>query len=161
MLVHILNKLLRNFILVLLRHPGLLTLECYRTIKKQNNKGSQCDDLIIVVDHKPLTKILGDRTLDEIANNRLFRLKQRTLPWIFEIYWMPGKGNSFGDATSQHPVTSEAMNDNEISGFAATVNLLLESDEDQFEGIAMVKLKSELNKVKAVRYRKTGNTERI
>ena len=108
-----------------------------------------CDDLIVVVDHKPLTKILGGRTLDEIANTRLFRLKQRTLPWIFKIYWMPGKGNSFGDATSRHPVTSEAMDD-EIRGFAATVNLLLESDEDQFEGIAMVKLKSELNKVKAV-----------
>ena len=59
-----------------------------------------CDDLIVVGDHKPLTKILGDRTLDEIANIRLFRLKQRTLPWIFEIYWMPRKGNSFHDILS-------------------------------------------------------------
>ena len=39
-----------------------------------------CEDLIVVTDHKPLVKILGDRTLDEITNTRLFRLKQRTLP---------------------------------------------------------------------------------
>ena len=37
-----------------------------------------CDDLLVVTDHKPLTKILGDRMLDEIHNTRLFRLKQRT-----------------------------------------------------------------------------------
>ena len=48
-----------------------------------------CDDLVVVVDHKPLTKVLGDRTLDEIPNPRLFRIKQRTLPWIYQIYWMP------------------------------------------------------------------------
>ena len=38
-----------------------------------------CDNLLVVTDNKPLTKIFGDRTLDEIANPRLFRLKQRTL----------------------------------------------------------------------------------
>ena len=39
-----------------------------------------CLDLLVVTDHKPLVKIFGDRTLDEIHNTRLFRLKQRTLP---------------------------------------------------------------------------------
>ena len=34
-----------------------------------------CDNLIVVTDHKPLVKIFGDRTLDEISNSRLFRLK--------------------------------------------------------------------------------------
>ena len=34
-----------------------------------------CDKLTVVTDHKPLVKIFGDRTLDEIANPRLFRLK--------------------------------------------------------------------------------------
>ena len=50
-----------------------------------------CPNLIVVTDHKPLTKIFGDRTLDEISNTRLFRLKQRTLPWHFRIAHMPGK----------------------------------------------------------------------
>ena len=39
-----------------------------------------CNDLLVVTDHKPLVKILGDRTLDKIINSWLFQLKQRTLP---------------------------------------------------------------------------------
>ena len=33
-----------------------------------------CDSFIVVTDHKPLVKIFGNRTLDEISNSRLFRL---------------------------------------------------------------------------------------
>lgn len=62
-----------------------------------------CEDLIVVTDHKPLVKILGDRTLDEIPNTRLFRLKQRTLPWRFSIHHLPGKTNYAADATSRNP----------------------------------------------------------
>ena len=58
----------------------------------------------MVTDHKPLVKIFGDRTLDEIANTRLFRLKQRTLPWHFRIVHMPGKINDAADAASRYPV---------------------------------------------------------
>jgi len=39
-----------------------------------------CDNLVVITDHRPLVKIFGDRTLDEITNSRLFRLKQRILP---------------------------------------------------------------------------------
>ena len=52
-----------------------------------------CDDLLVVTDHKALVKILGDRTLDEITNTRLFRIKQRTLPWYFQIRHLPGRTN--------------------------------------------------------------------
>ena len=62
-----------------------------------------CENLIIVTDHKPLVKIFGDRTLDEITNTRLFRLKQRTLPWYFRIAHLPGKTNFAADAMSRHP----------------------------------------------------------
>ena len=31
-----------------------------------------CQNLLVVTDHKPLTKIFGDRSLDEISNTRLF-----------------------------------------------------------------------------------------
>lgn len=65
-----------------------------------------CDNLIVVTDHKPLVKIFSDRTLDEITNTRLFRLKQRTLPWHFRIMHMPGKSNLAADATSRHPSQS-------------------------------------------------------
>ena len=63
-----------------------------------------CDSLIITTDHKPLVKIFGDRTLDEISNPRIFKLKQRALPWNFTIAHVPGKCIPASDATSRNPV---------------------------------------------------------
>ena len=62
-----------------------------------------CPNLMVATDHKPLVKIFGDRTLDEIRNTRLFRLKQRTLPWRFIIQHMPGRSNLAADAASRYP----------------------------------------------------------
>ena len=62
-----------------------------------------CNDLVVVVDHAPLVKILGDKRLDEIDNTRLFRLKQRTLMWKFDVEYQPGKKNHVADAVSRHP----------------------------------------------------------
>ena len=62
------------------------------------------DNLAVVTDHKPLVKIFGDRTLDEITNTRLFRLKQRTLLWRFEIFLKPGVSICATDAALRHPV---------------------------------------------------------
>ena len=82
---------------------------------KQNRYFSQgCNDLIVVTDHKPLIKIFGDRTLDEITNTRLFRLKQRT-PWWFKIQHLPGKTNLAADATSRYPSTSDLANSTELN----------------------------------------------
>ena len=62
-----------------------------------------CSDLLVIVDHKPLTKIFGDRRLDEIDNPRLFRLKRRTLMWSFDIEYQRGTRNAFADAMSRYP----------------------------------------------------------
>ena len=62
-----------------------------------------CNNLLVIVDHKPLTKIFGDRRLDEIDNPRLFRMKRRTLMWQFEIEYQRGVKNPFADAMSRHP----------------------------------------------------------
>ena len=62
-----------------------------------------CNNLKIIVDHKPLTKLFGDRRLDEIDNPRLFRLKRRTLMWRFYIEYQRGVLNPFADAMSRHP----------------------------------------------------------
>ena len=45
-----------------------------------------CDRLLVLTDHRPLVKLFGGRTLDEIANPRFFRLKQRSFLWRFNIY---------------------------------------------------------------------------
>ena len=85
-----------------------------------------CEDLIVVTDHKPLVKILGDRTLDEITNARLFRLKQRTLPWRFCIHQMAGKTNCAVDATSRNP--SPRIND-----YSDDISYNLHSSNDEAE----------------------------
>jgi len=69
-----------------------------------------CDNLVIVTNHKPLVKIFGDHTLDKITNSRLFRLKQGTLPWRFDIKHLPGKSNHAADETSRHPSPSGSAN---------------------------------------------------
>merc|ERR1712030_86686 len=63
-----------------------------------------CPNLIIVVDHKPLCKILGDRAMEDITNSRIFKLKERTLMWKFSIVYRPGKVNYFADCMSRNPV---------------------------------------------------------
>ena len=88
-----------------------------------------CSNLLVVTDHKPLVRIFGDRTLDEITNTRLFRLKQRTLPWKFTIKYLAGKSNKAADAASRHPTGVE-------------VNSL--SVEDVYEQINIVSICSNL-----------------
>ena len=78
-----------------------------------------CKDLVVVTDHKPLLKILSDKALDEISNHRIFSLKQRTLPWQFQIDHLPGKSNEAADALSRQPVDSEP------SEIKASINALL------------------------------------
>ena len=68
-----------------------------------------CNDLLVITDHKPLVKLFSDRTLDEISNTRLFRLKQRTLQWRFDIDYLPGKTNLVADATSRKPYNSSSI----------------------------------------------------
>ena len=85
-----------------------------------------CNDLLVVTDHKPLVKILGDRTLDEITNTRLFRLKQRTLPWQFDIVHMPGLSNCVADATSRHPCDSSVLHHTDLE------SLLTEGDRIEY-----------------------------
>ena len=50
-----------------------------------------CPNLLVVVDHKPLCKILGDKAMEDITYSRIFKLKERTLLWKFSIVYRPGK----------------------------------------------------------------------
>ena len=62
-----------------------------------------CDNLLVVVDHKPLLGILNDRDLDNIMNPRLQNLKESTLGWRFKINHCPGKWQRGPDALSRYP----------------------------------------------------------
>ena len=56
-----------------------------------------CEPLIVVVDHKPLCGLLNDKSLEEITNLRLIRMKEKTLKWKFTVVYKPGKKNFFAD----------------------------------------------------------------
>ena len=70
-----------------------------------------CTNLIIAVDHKPLLKIFGERSLDEISNARLRNLKEKTLRYKFDMIHIPGVRHKVADALSRHPTgwTSAAI----------------------------------------------------
>ena len=52
-----------------------------------------CPDLLVTVDHQSLIPILGDRSLADIPNPRLYRLKEKCLRFQFQIQYLPGKNN--------------------------------------------------------------------
>lgn len=62
-----------------------------------------CPNLTVVTDHRPLVKLLGDRALTSVINPRLFRLKERTLQFRFQIKYLPGKSNTAADFLSRYP----------------------------------------------------------
>ena len=64
-----------------------------------------CEDLIIAVDHKPLIKVFGDRSLAEISNPRLLNLKEKTLQFRFRMIHVPGVRHAAADAISRHPIS--------------------------------------------------------
>jgi len=62
-----------------------------------------CKELIVAVDHKPLLKIFGDRSLNDIENPRLRNLKEKTLQFQFKIIHLAGAKNRAAEAISRHP----------------------------------------------------------
>ena len=55
------------------------------TLDKARHFVIGCSDLIIAVDHKPLCKLFGDRSLEDIPNTRLRNLKEKTLRYRFRM----------------------------------------------------------------------------
>lgn len=63
-----------------------------------------CSDLILATDHKPLLKLFGNRSLDDIPNPRLRNLKEKSLRYRFQMVHIPGVRHVAADAVSRHPV---------------------------------------------------------
>ena len=64
-----------------------------------------CSNLIIAVDHKPLLKVFGNRSLEDISNPRLLNLKEKTLQFQFHMVYIPGPLHVAADSTSRYPVS--------------------------------------------------------
>ena len=57
-----------------------------------------CQKLIVSVDHKPLVKVLGNSSLEEIKNPRLQKFKEKAMMFHYQIKHTPGKDNASADA---------------------------------------------------------------
>ena len=82
-----------------------------------------CPDLTLAVDHKPLIKILNDRSLESINNPRMVQLKEKTMMFRYRIIHIPGKQHMAPDHLSRHPCNTEgdgsAVDENMGVAFAA------------------------------------------
>ena len=56
-----------------------------------------CPNLLVTVDHQALISILGDRSLADIPNPRLYRFKENCLRFRFTIQYLPGGKNNTPD----------------------------------------------------------------
>ena len=106
-----------------------------------------CNNLLVIVDHKPLTKIFGDRRLDEIDNPRLFRLKRRTLMWRFDMEYQPGKTNAFSDAVWRYPneyteIASASLVD-DVNSEEESIIAGIFSELDKFFAVTWERVRSE------------------
>ena len=86
-----------------------------------------CDKLTLVVDHKPLVKLLGDKRMEDIPNSRLLRLKEKTLPFNFKVVHRPGLLHKGPDFASRYP-------QNEPDHFLGEMNELVENIEVALHG---------------------------
>ena len=68
----------------------------------------------VIVDHQPLLKILGDKSLSEISNPRLLHFKEKILPYSFNIQYIKGI-NNHANVFSRYPVEQPTNADIEYS----------------------------------------------
>ena len=83
------------------------TLAVAWSLRKARYYVAGCEGLIIAVDHKPLLGLLNDKALDQIENNRLCKLKEKTMSYRFNITHVPGLKNKIADAESRYPGIEE------------------------------------------------------
>ena len=74
-----------------------------------------CPKLIVSVDHKPLVKVLGNSSLEQIKNPRLQKFKEKAMMFEYQIKHTPGKVNVSADAASRYPVSSPSEDDSSIA----------------------------------------------
>ena len=113
-----------------------------------------CTNLHIQTDHRPLVKLLGDRSLDEMLNRRLINLRERCNGWQYEIHYVPGRKIPAPDATSRNPLQSsvldEANESEQISLSAALDAIRVVHDFDEMEACVVASAKSEFPSIPAV-----------
>ena len=68
-----------------------------------------CKQLYVATDHKPLLGTFGDRSLEQVENPRLRRLKEKTKMFDFKMIHVPARKHAGPDALSRNPICREGL----------------------------------------------------
>ena len=60
-----------------------------------------CKSLHIATDHQPLVATLGKQWVADVPNKRSARIKEKLMPWRFNMVYNPGKTQNATDAISR------------------------------------------------------------
>lgn len=99
------------------------------------------DHFDVITDHKPLLSIVNLKSLAEIENPRLQRLKERLIPYSFTLGWKKGSDHAIPDALSRAPtevgtkedeIAEQEIEEHVHAVVAANIRLLL-AEGDQFQ----------------------------
>ena len=71
-----------------------------------------CGEFSVRTDHRPLIGVF-QKPLGEVTNPRIFRFREKLLPYSFNVEWLPGKQNLIADALSRNPCDAGAYNPND------------------------------------------------
>ena len=72
-----------------------------------------CPNYTLITDHRPLIPILNSRSLSEIENPRLLRLREKITMYQFTAEWRAGTALAIPDALSRAPVSDPTPEDAE------------------------------------------------
>ena len=76
----------------------------------------------VIVDHKPLLKILGDKPIEDIENPILQSVKENISPFSFRMKHVKGEGNE-ADVLSRYPASSATLEDEDYSTEISAINI--------------------------------------
>ena len=100
-------------------------------------RGAQHYD--VITDHRPLVPILNSKSLNEIENPRLQRLREKLIPYNFTTFWKKGKDHCIPDALSRAPIHKPNKDDEEAETeienaikeiISSAINCISTSSED-------------------------------
>ena len=100
------------------------------------------------MDHKPLLKLFGDCELVDISNPHLFSLKERTLPFRFNIVHVPRRDHLGPDAWSRRPSPKKTSRLNIMHSLAmGASHPTYDSDDSGMERVQQAELAMALSPI--------------
>ncbi|XP_043240720.1 uncharacterized protein K02A2.6-like [Amphibalanus amphitrite] len=69
----------------------------------------------VLTDHRPLAPILNKKSVQDIENPRLQRLRELLMPYNFTATWRKGAQHRVPDALSRHPVDPPSSSDEDVT----------------------------------------------